>query len=214
MNLRHRHIDYLLTLAVKANPQTSSFGSVRSVLSQQDSLRLQNNPDFHQVFFLYRNNSSYSLCVEPINRGLVPDDGGVKNVEVHYFGKNRINSTDVLGLKEKTDDLERIFSNARIYELGLEYVSEMLQQAGLRRSEWRDRTASLICDATMSDLSVAVTINLREVPLFAHASFCREWELQVDARFKPVFSRYEPEKKKSHQCYNLPLFAPAAVARP
>ncbi len=221
--LQHGNIEYLLGLIAKAETPKKSFGDVSDFFRKQQSLVESNGDEKHRAFFRLNHNPDYSISVEAKDGGLNPRNGGVQNSEIHYFQKGVIRK-DVLmfdvppGLKEATQCLENLFLNAKTYQLGLDYVAGALQKTGFvyePGSIKGDHTATLTGDFMMAGQKAVVIVNLREVPMTQPTQFCRNWELQVSLKARPVYEQPQPERKRATNGAYGPLFVPkAAIARP
>jgi hypothetical protein len=218
--LQHGNIEYLIGLVAKAETSAKSFGEVSDFLGGQKSLVVCSSVERDRAFFRLNNNLDYGVSVEAAGGSLDLRSGRVKFAEINYFQKHAIRRDIALfavpnQLLDPTQSLEKVFLNAKANRLGVDYVVDALQRAGFAYSSGTvrsSRAATMTGDFAMAGQAVAVTVDLREIPLVQPVQFCRDWELQINVKARPDYAPPKPEKKKLNQGAYGSLFVSKAAA--
>ncbi len=219
----HKTFDYLLGVVAERQLHSKSFKEVKQALGGIKGITQMPNPDLACTYFQhvpdsYANAPKYTIRVEAQGScSLDPSNNPVK-IEVQYYAKHPIKNTKIHHFSA-TQNLDDIFSLARVNGHGLDLITDMFMVLGLKyeaKSNHLAEMAGEFClskDAKEPGRPASVVALMREIPAFSH-KLCTDWSLEIEARVIPIYEKPAAAKKTATQYYGMPALSQAAVARP
>ncbi len=183
LQLKDRDIEYVLSVLDNGY---RTFGEANVALAKQSPLKQQSS-ERHVTCFRLEANHAYSVIVEAQNSGIDLNNGPVKFV-INYFDKHPIVKSPVSKISNP-QNLGHLFLKVKDCKLGLDYVAESLESAGLKWTDGFNCSRAYSGDAMMEGVPVGVRVDLREIP--DHPRFPREHNLELHVKVTPQF-KYAP----------------------
>jgi hypothetical protein len=183
MLLKDKDIEYILSVLDNGY---RTFGEANVALAKQSPLK-QQSAERHLTCFQLRDNSAYSVLVEARDSGIDLNNGPVK-FAIGYFDRHVISKSSVSKISN-FQNLGQLFLKVRDCRLGLDYVAESLESAGLKWTDGFNCGRVYSGDAMMEGVQVGVRVDLREIP--DHPRFPREYSLELHVKVTPQF-KYAP----------------------
>lgn len=181
--LKDRDIEYILSVLDNGY---RTFGEANVALARHSPLK-QHSAERHVTCFRLESNHAYSVIVEAQNSGIDLNSGPVKFV-INYFGKNSIVKSSVSNISNP-QNLGHLFLKVKDCKLGLDYVTESLESAGLKWTGGFNCSKIYTGDAVMEGVQVGVRVDLRKIP--DNPRFPREYNLELHVKVTPQF-KYAP----------------------